>query len=78
MSENVRRTRNNYQNNALQPIWNNNFFKYDNHPICFSNWTQRGNLYVKEFFKDNGQFKTLQDYFYVLNRKHIGHVNIRY
>ena len=26
---------------------------------CFTNWVQSGILYVKDFFKDNGQFKTL-------------------
>ena len=31
--------------------------------------TQSGILYVKDLFKDNGQFKTLQDFSDVLRRK---------
>ena len=54
---------------AQQPIWNNNLFKYNNKTICFTNWTQSGILYVKDLFKDNGQFKSLQDFSDVLRRK---------
>ena len=45
---------------AQPPIWNNNLFKYNNKTIGFTNWVQCGILYVKDLFKDNGQFKTLQ------------------
>ena len=56
---------------AQQPIWNNNLFKYNNKTICFTsfkNWERSGILYVKDLFKDSGQFKTLQDFSAVLRK----------
>ena len=47
---------------AQQPIWDNNLFKYNNKTICFTNWKQSGILYVKDLFKDKGQFNALQDF----------------
>ena len=52
-----------------QLIWNNNLFKYNNKTIGFTNQVQCGILYVKVLFKDNGQFKTLQDFSDVFKRR---------
>ena len=61
-----------------QLIWNNNLFKYNNKTIGFTNQVQCGILYVKVLFKDNGQFKTLQDFSDVLRINRTGYANIKY
>ena len=48
-------------NFLLQPIWNNDLFKYKNETLCFPSWIKSNFIYVKDLLLPNGTLKKLEN-----------------
>ena len=48
-------------NFLLQPMWNNDLFKYKNETLCFPSWIKSNFIYVKDLLLPNGTLKKLEN-----------------